>query len=470
MLRAALLILSGNATASLLLLTRNLLVARLIPIADYGVAATFAIAMAVVEVMSQLGLQQQIVQAKDGNNVRFQAALQGFQVLRGILSGGALYLLAGLLAGFMNVPEAKWAYQVMAIVPVLNAFTHFDMHRLNRSMIFLPFILTGVMPALLSLVSIWPLAVRYGDYRVMLYAIIVQALFTVITSHLVAQRPYRLILDRTVMAQSLRFGLPLLMNGILIFIVFQGDKLIVGRELGMESLAIFAMGFTLTLTPTLVMASSVQRFFLPQLSRVADCAAGVKNHFQHLSIVTMQISLLNGGILITLIVLAGEWLVKIALGPTYAELIPYLIPLAIMQALRVAKAGGAVVALSSGHTANAMQANGLRVATMPLAWWAVVSGGGIETVIAIATVGELAGYILSLVLVRRRPGVALQAMVRPMLAYGVLISAVALSKYFACGPGWMVSTIVVLLFINLLISMQDLRVYIGFRNANRKKY
>ena len=78
MLRKALLILSGNAAASLLLFARNLVIARLIPVEDYGIASTFAIAMSVVEMASQLGLQQMIVQAREGEDPHFQAALQGF--------------------------------------------------------------------------------------------------------------------------------------------------------------------------------------------------------------------------------------------------------------------------------------------------------------------------------------------------------------------------------------------------------
>ena len=94
-----------------------------------------------------------------------------------------------------------------------------------------------------------------------------------LTSHLVAERPYRLVFDRGIMARSLRFGWPLLLNGILMFLAFQGDKLIVGRVMGMEALAIFAMGVTLTLTPTLVLAKSVQNMFLPKLSQLTDAPA-----------------------------------------------------------------------------------------------------------------------------------------------------------------------------------------------------
>ncbi|MEH6655163.1 oligosaccharide flippase family protein [Loktanella salsilacus] len=428
MFRSALLILSGNATAALLLLARNLIVARMIPVADYGVAATFAIAMAVVEMASALGLQQQIVQARNGEDARFQAALQGFQVLRGVIAGIALFVCAGLIADALNVPQAAWAYRVMALVPVLNALVHFDIHRLNRTMVFWPMILTGAVPALLSVLAVWPLAAHFGDYRVMLYAIVVQAVATAAISHLVAHRPYRLVLDRAVMAQSLRFGWPLLVNGILLFGVFNGDKLIVGRELGMEVLAIFAMGFTLTLTPTLVMAKSVQNFFLPQLSAVDRSTRAGEAQFIHLAMASMQAIILMGAILMVSMALFAPAFVSLLLGEKYASLTPYLIWLAVMQAMRVTKAGPAIVALAGGQTANAMIANTLRIATLPLCWYVAVTTGNLLTIIIIGIAGEVLGHAVALAMIRARSAVPLRAMVLPQgAAVLVIIAAVTLA-------------------------------------------
>lgn len=457
MFRSALLILSGNAAASLLLLARNLIVARLIPVEDYGIAATFAITMAVVEMMSQLGLQQQIVQAKDGDDPRLQSGLQGFQVLRGVSAGAVLFFAAGLIANFLNIPEVAWAYQVMALVPVLTALQHFDIHRLNRQMRFWPVVLTGAVPALISLATVWPLYLWLGDYRVMLWAIIIQMVLMTAVSHVVAERPYRLILDRAIMAGSLRFGWPLLVNGILMFGVFNGDKLIVGRVMGMETLAIFAMGFTLTLTPTLVMAKSAQNFFLPQLSKTDQTNDAGSTRFQYLSMTTLQVSLLNGSILIVAIALFGALLVQALLGDKYANLIPLLMPLAVLQALRVAKAGSAVVALSAGHTANAMQANLVRVATLPLVWYAVAQGAGLLSVIWIATVGEILGYMLSLWLLRRRVGTRLRPMFFPLICFVGFIGTAAMAPL---SLGWMVQAVLIILMVLSLIMMADLRRYI----------
>ena len=270
MVRTALSILSGNAAASLVLLVRNLLIARLIPVADYGVAATFAIVVSLLEMASALGLQQQIVQSKRGDDPDFQAALQGFQLLRGVVSGGIMVALAGPAADFMGMPEATWAYRVLAVIPVLNAMQHFDIHRLNREMAFGPLIATSLVPAIVSLALVWPLARWFGDWQVMLWALVIQAVLMTAVSHVTARRRWRLRLDRSVMIGALRFGWPLLLNSILLFAVFNGDRVIVARELGPAALGIFSMGVTLTLTPTLVLGKTAQNFFLPQFTRAGD--------------------------------------------------------------------------------------------------------------------------------------------------------------------------------------------------------
>lgn len=446
MLKTGLLILSGNAATSLLLLARNLLVARLIPVADYGVAATFAIAMALVEMASTLGLQQQIVQAKDAEP-RFQAALQGFQVLRGVIAGIALFALAGPLATFMGVGQVAWAYQVLAVVPVLNALQHFDIHRLNRDMVFGPAVLTGLLPALVSFIIIWPLAAYFGDYRVMLWTIVVQAALMAGLSHVTAQRPYRLVFDTGIMGDSLRFGWPLLVNGILLFVVFQGDKIIVGRVMGMEALALFALAFTLTLTPTLVMAKSAQNFFLPQLSRATGDA------FDNLARVTVETSLMMGSVLVVAVVLAGPPLVAVVLGVKYTALGPLLVWLAIAQAVRVIKAGPAIVALSKGETTNAMLANIPRILLLPVIWWAAVQGAGLVTLIWIGIAGEVAGYALALWLLVRRCSFDLRPVIAGHLGLTLVLVIAAL------GGAWIWVTLP-LAFLLALWTLHHLRGHI----------
>jgi len=400
---------------SLLLLVRNLLVARLIPVEDYGIAATFAVVMAMVEMASAFGLQQQIVQSKDGDVPRFQAALQAFQVLRGLLAGIVLFLISAPIAQFLGIPEVIWAYQLLALVPVIKAFEHFDIHRLNRQMRFWPMILSGTVPALLSLLMVWPLAVWLSDWRVLLYAILAHMGLTVILSHLMAERPYRLVFDRAIMGGSLRFGWPILANSILLFLVFQGDKLIVGHVLGMEALAIFAMGMMLTLNPTMVLAKSAQNFFLPQMSR--EFSRGNETEkFYSMAHSAIQTNIFNGAIVVLFFSLVGPYLIAALFHGKYDGLIPLFGIFAILNGIRVFKSGPAQVALASGHAANAMISNIPRVLALPLAWWLLESGGSLVHVLWLGCGAELTGFAVSLIMMHRKIEIPLLPMLLPACA------------------------------------------------------
>ena len=400
----------GNALTSIFYLIRNILVARLISVEDYGIAATFAITMALIEMMSQLGLDRMIVQDKEGDSPRMQAGLQAFQLLRGLFGMALLLAIAVPYAAFLHVPEATWAYMAIAAVPAFTGLWHFDMFRAQRQMNYRPFVVAELVPAFLSLVAIYPLYLIFGDWQIMLWSILMQHALTALLSHLQAERGYRWSWEWNLLKRAFGFGLPLLVNGLLLFAVFNGEKLIVGREMGLAPLGLFAMAFTLTLTPTLVLAKSAQSFFLPQLSRVQFDDA----RFTPIAHAMLQTSLLIGLALMAGIVLFGPPFVSLALGEKYMPMIPILTALGLVQAMRVAKTGVAVVSLARGKTSNAMIANAPRVLALPIAWWLVTEGGGFEALIWVAILAEAVGYAVALWLAHSQVGLALRPMVLPI--------------------------------------------------------
>jgi O-antigen/teichoic acid export membrane protein len=465
----ALLLLSGNAASSLLSLLRNLLIARLIPVEDYGIAATFAAVMSFVEMLSAFGLQQQVIQAKQDDR-KWLAALQGFQFARAVLSALVLFFSAGFIADFLGVPEVAWAYQVLAIAPLLNGLVHLDIYRLNRSMRYGPMILTLTVPVLVSLIAVWPLYLMFGDYRVMLYAVLLQAGLMMVISIVTAERALRVSLERSAVGQILRFGWPLLINNILLFTVLNGEKIVVGRELGMAMLGVFALGFTLTLTPTMVLARSVQGFFLPQLSAAQDDDA----RFEPLARATIEANLFNGALLVAAIVLVGEPFVRLVMGEKFAALVPLMVWLAILQAMRIFKAGGAVVSLARAKTENAMVANSFRVLSLPLSWWAAVETGDLLLVIWIATGGEVLGVIASLILTRWRARVSLARLwpvlggVTTLLITAALFAAHSDIAVLTPVPRWTLAALCVALLILCGWTMRDTKAYLKARKMENR--
>ena len=466
MLKSALLIFLGQTFGSLLGLVRNLLIARLISVENYGIAATFAITMSLIEMMTTLGLNQLIIQDKDGEDQHLQSGLQGFHLLRSVFSGTLLFAVAPVVARFLGTDDILWAYQLLGLMPMIGGLTHFDIYRLQRRMVYLPSILVAAIPPLVSLLLIWPLYQVYQDFRVMLYVLLAQSVAIVVTSHVFAQRPYRLRLDPQVMTRAFRFGWPLLINNILLFMIFESEKIIVGREVSLAALALFAMGMTLTLTPTQVLGSSSQSFFLPQLSAIR----GDAERFKHVAITTFQAHLVLGSSFVIGVLFLGAPVVRVLLGEKYAALIPLMTWLAILQSLRLFKGGGTTVALAMARTGVATIANLARIASIPFAWYIASHHGDLVLVIWVSIIAELAGFLISLILVRRLLSLSLKRLLPSLwLTFGLLV-VVAVDAWLNQHPSvafdeaWTYPVILVL-FLLSVATMGDLRRYVMHRKA-----
>src|SRR6056297_3280145 len=93
-LKGGLLLSGGSMLSAGCSFARNIIIARLISVEDFGIAATFALTMSLIEMASNLALDRLLVQAPDGDSPHMLATGHAFQVFRGVLSAIALFALA----------------------------------------------------------------------------------------------------------------------------------------------------------------------------------------------------------------------------------------------------------------------------------------------------------------------------------------------------------------------------------------
>lgn len=459
MIRAATLLLGSNLSVALLRFARNIMLARLLSVENFGIASTFAMTFALLEMVGYLGLDRLLVQTKDGDAPRVQATLHSIQVLRGVLMALLLYFTAAPLAGFMGVPEVAWGFQLMAVIPLIQGLMHLDIARAQRGMNFGPFMKTALATECVTLLMIWPLYLAFGDYRVALYALIFQESVLLILSHLVAERAFRFGLDRDFAIRAFHFGWPLLLNAFLMYGIFQGDRLIVANRLGATELGLFSLAFVLTLVPSKVMAQTQQLLFLPGLSRLKDDDAA----FNRLAAVAIQAGLAAGIVLAAGFSVFGPDLVLALFGDKYAGSLAVLVWLAVMQAARIAKSGVSVAAVARGETRNPMIANITRILLLPAAWVAVGAGADLVVVVWLAILGEVLGIGIALVLLDRWVGVPITRFVRPLVAWALALSAVGAALLAAPAEARPFANLawpqlaVIAAAVAALLSMTDLR-------------
>lgn len=389
-------LLSGNGGVALLTLARNLFAARLIGLENFGIAASFAILLSTIEMATTLGAQQLIVQDPDGNSEQSLASLHCVQLARGLFGATALYLLSEPAAAFFGTPDLGWAYRTISLVPLISAFIHLDAWRYQRTQRFWPSICIQLGPAALALLLVWPLFVKFGDFRVLLVAAIAQAAGTMVMSRLVAERRYTVLTSIKRLKKIIHFGWPLALNGILLVAVFHGEKILVGHLLGSKALAVLAIGFTLTLTPALVLGRSLQSYALPQLSNCQEDS----NAFKDAASAAMRLCTIAGVTLTAALVVTAP-LIPVLLGDGFSAVTPLIPMLAVLHGLRVARTGISTVALAKGATGNAVIGNLPRVMALPIIYHLLAAGASLPTVLWIATAAEVVGLFLTYALLSK---------------------------------------------------------------------
>ncbi len=260
----------GQVLCQAMSFARNIVIARLISPDDYGIAITFVIAINLLEMTSDLSVDRLLVQAKDGDDPEFQATAQSFQLLRGLILSIIMFLLAWPMSRLFGIPQALWGFQVIAIVPLVRGLSHLDPKRLHREMNYSRDVIVEFVTQAAMLLAAIPLASWLRNYSMMVWLLLAQVSTTVLVSHAVAKSRYRLQWNRAFAGRMIQFGWPLAINGLLMFGIFQGDRMIIGSTRGPSELAVYSIALSLTMIPVLAVAKVNASILLPCLAQRRD--------------------------------------------------------------------------------------------------------------------------------------------------------------------------------------------------------
>lgn len=390
---------ASHGGAAVLSFLRNVLVARALGVEEFGVASTFAVIFAFVETATDTGLEKMIVRDKDGDEDHFLGTMHAIFLLRGLISSSLMVLLAGPFARYMGLGEIAWAYQILALAPLVRGFVHFDMYRLQRRMIF-----RGLISATLAAPIVGILIVLVGtmvirDFRIVLWALIGFQTAYVAASHLTAEKPFRYRWSWEVARRGVRFGLPLFLNGLLLFAILQGDRLIIGGEIGTEVLGWFSVAWLLSSTPAFVMINTIRSVFLPRLSEGVN-ERGLREDFVT---ATMEAGCFGAITLIAGFFVLGPFVLLLVYGSDFAPALSVLQPIAAAFGMRLIVASVTTISLAGDDTPTPLVIGVTRALFLPLAYLAAISGLGAPALAWIALAGEFTSALLGGIrIVRKR--------------------------------------------------------------------
>lgn len=384
-LKGSMVITVGEVVTQLCGLARNVILARILTKADFGVAALLAMTFQLMEIGGRLSIEHLIVQSKEGAHPRFVAVAHMVQAVLGLVSGILILMVAIPMADFYKVPGAIWAFQVVAVLPFLKALSHLDVSRMMREMRFGPGVMIEVISQLAITVAAWPLAVTWPSYAVLVWLLLVRQVVSTVASHLIAERPYRWAFDAGIVRSIFIFGWPMLISGLLLFAAMQGDRFAVGIRYSVSELGVYAVAGTLALVPAATLMKLSGSIFLPLLSSTQD---NPPMFIKRLAQVSETLALFSA-LYAVVMILAGGPLVVLIFGAKYHDAAALTGWLGLGQALRLLRTVPTIASMARGDTKNLMFANICRLSGLALAFPVAFAGASLWVIAACAAVGEL---------------------------------------------------------------------------------
>ena len=449
----------GQAASQVCSFIRSIILARLLSQEDFGIAAVFATILSLLEMVSNLSASTLIVQASDGDEPALQNTAQFTLAALGVWNAVLFIALAGPLSGLFGIPGAQGAFRCLALIPLARGFVHLDSNRFQRSLRFGPTVLVDAIANLVVLILALPLTLWFRNYWAMLWILILQSIGTMIGSHIVAQRRYGWNWKRNYAKRLFTFGWPLLINGILMYGIMEGDRVVIGSArrffpqstYTLADLGVYSVAFALMMAPTNFVATAAGSLFLPVLAKVKSFPEEFARRYLH----CVDAVFLAAAIISVPLIFAGGKVITFIYGQNYAAAAGFTGWLAAMWGIRIIRVAPTIGAMAQGDTRSAMFANlgrslalvcmALGAATGSKLTWIAISGFG----------GECLAIVILTWRLSRVHGIACRVHNKPyaLFAFGMLIAA--LGTYVAGSLSLLVTLIIsmALVLIQLSVTM-----------------
>lgn len=382
-------------------LVRNIILARILTKADYGIVASFGIMVSMLDLTGKIGIGFLVVQAKEGNTKEFISTAHFIQAVIGIFTSCLLFLIGKPFAILFGVPDAVNAFQSLSLVPLLGGFLHLDIKRMEREMRFFPSVATELIPQIIITIAAWPLALWFRDYQALLWLLIVKCVLSTIVSQIFARVPYSWTYHWEHILRICTFGWPIMLNSFLMIAIHQGDQFIVGAAYSMEDLAVYSIAVSLSTVPLMMFVNTMGRTMLPVLSPLQDSRIQFGEKYQLFlqSLTTFAV------LLSTVLILAGRDLTVLLYGEKYSDIASTIGWLGAAQAIRVMRVGPNMASLSYGDSMNSMITNAIRSVGIIFALIATIFGLELYSIALASFLGEVLSYLSATFLLSKRQGI-----------------------------------------------------------------
>jgi O-antigen/teichoic acid export membrane protein len=432
---AAVLLSCLQAISMALFFIRNLLLARNLDPKDLAIVMLMMATVSIIEVLTDTGVNKFLLQDDDGGTYRTLCTIHSIAALRGAALAVLLLVIAPPWCWILGISHTSSTFGLLGLVPLVRGFGHLESVQNQRDLKFGINSLIEVIGHLVAIITVGVFCLLGSDYWMGLYGILAQTITSTVLSHFFSTRKHRFGWTSTVANRAFAYGFPLVLNGVLLAISMQADRLTIGLSSTLfknEHLTLDVLGQYGVVAGTVAAFSiGIQRMLnsliLPLLSRD-------KADFQTFQRKADLIGFALGMIILTLcgvFAFFGNEIIVALYGKTYE---PNRFMMAILggtYALRLSRSHAASIALSIAEGYNLVLGNFVRIVFGLGCLVVAALGGDVIAIAAVCFFSELFASLSASALLWRKNGIKFSVAFRSQAILFSMFSGCAL--FFVLG-------------------------------------
>ena len=410
---------ASQLIAFLLSILSMIILARMLTPEDFGIVSIGMILMALFSIVQDFGVFQAIVQ----RDTRIEESISVGLALRWIITVilAALVIgLSSLIADFYGIPAVSLVLIVMSlnlfVSPLALSSGVLLIRRLNFSPIALATIVQGVVT---TIVSIALALLDFSYWSLVIGSLSGTVAFVLVLRHC-ESTVFRPAIEINLAKELLGFGQHLLVTGLMVFVIFNIDQLVIGRALGVTALGVYFMAVRFGRTVGEQISGTVNRVLFPTMARIKDSIEQLKGAYvqslRMIAIIAIPLSLSISAL--------SPLFVEVVLGKSWLDA---SIPIAILSfqgLLNALISPAANVLIAIGRPKYVSVQSTVQAAVMMTAVYPVTIQWGMNGVCVLTTVlslGVMAYYLVVFSRIFKMGFVQMLRPIVPAMASGLVI-------------------------------------------------
>ncbi|NUB44937.1 oligosaccharide flippase family protein [Fertoebacter nigrum] len=349
-LRGSAITAGSYAFAQLLRLASNLILTRLLYPEAFGLMALVSVFMVGLMMFSDVGLGASISQNKRGDDPDFLNTAWTIQVARGALLFLAMWALAWPAAQFFRAPDLAVLLPAVGLTLLTGGFAPTRIDTAHRHLMLGRVTLLDLASQAIGIVSMVLIAWVWPSVWALVIGQNIGTLSKLWLVHMYLPGPKnRFQWEPAAGRELIHFGKWIFLSTACGFLLFQGDKAILGAYMPLDQLGIYNIGYFLASFPVLLAQAVAGRVLIP-LYRDSPPSASARN-FARLR--RLRCGLTAGVLaLLALLALGGVPLVDFLYDARYAQAGAILVVVACAQMPLVIGMTYDQAALAAGDSRN----------------------------------------------------------------------------------------------------------------------